>query len=87
MYLCSWIYNFLVSFGLDKLSIVFVLLQNKVNLSEQLPNYLGCEVKIVTTQCCIVEAENLANISKCLSKLVFIVANSLIKVLIFIYII
>lgn len=42
-------------------------LQNKMKISEQLPNYINEELKIVTTQCCILELENLTKISKALN--------------------
>lgn len=41
-------------------------LQHKVKISEQLPKYLQVELKIVTTQCCIIELENLTKISRAL---------------------
>jgi len=32
-------------------------LQNKVNIREQLPSFFGCETKLLTTQCVILETE------------------------------
>lgn len=37
-------------------------LNNKINIKEQLPKYLGDELKLLTTACVIREAESLGNI-------------------------
>ncbi|XP_073987825.1 rRNA-processing protein UTP23 homolog [Rhodnius prolixus] len=37
----------------------FIALESKVNIHEQLPNYLGGDVKILTTPCAILETESL----------------------------
>ncbi|KAA0185390.1 hypothetical protein HAZT_HAZT007809 [Hyalella azteca] len=41
--------------------------EKKVKIREQLPNYLRSELNIVTTQCCIIEVENLLRLKKSLS--------------------
>ncbi|KAF2346404.1 rRNA-processing protein Fcf1/Utp23 [Trinorchestia longiramus] len=41
--------------------------EKKVKIREQLPNYLRSELNIVTTQCCIIEVENLLRLKKTLS--------------------
>ena len=37
-------------------------LLRKVNIKEQIPHYLGEEVKIITTRCCLLELERLVGI-------------------------
>ncbi|RZF41113.1 hypothetical protein LSTR_LSTR002745 [Laodelphax striatellus] len=37
----------------------YAALQNKVNIQDQLSNYLGAEIKLLTTKCVIIETEKL----------------------------
>ena len=41
--------------------LFFVFIQNKFNIREQLPKYFQAEVKLLTTQCVILETEKLGS--------------------------
>ena len=53
----NWELSFRIFF--EKYIYIFKF-QNKVNIRDQLPKYLG-EVKLLTTKCCIMECEKLGS--------------------------
>ncbi len=47
-------------------------IQEKVNIREQLPKYFGADVTVVTTACCLLELEHLAQINPSLRSTCFV---------------